>query len=232
MNCGVNGARVALAAALLWVGASGVRAQDYSYPTPPPQNAPPPPAPPEPPPPKVSEHRGLQGGVTIGVPVALDIDRDIVRPGADLQFFGGYDIGYMMFGLNLGVSWNPINFNEIPTVPPGVSPGRDPLTRLYFAPEVRAQIPNRSPIMPYVAATFDANWWHLRETAVGCNVWYCTQVAVFRFTPGFTAKAGIAIRLRGGNHVDVGVKYSLSGPGDFFNQRQQWVTPYVGYLVR
>ncbi|MEM9727045.1 MAG: hypothetical protein AAF997_00570 [Myxococcota bacterium] len=213
------------------LGAAEVAAQGYSYPTPLPQN--PPPAPPsEPPPPKVSEHRGLQGGVTIGVPIWLDIDRDIVRPGADLQFFGGYDIGYAMFGLNLGVSWNPINLNRVPNLPPNLDPGRDPLTRLYFAPEVRVQVPNPTPLLPYLAATFDVNWWRFRETTVACNVWYCTSVAVFRFTPGFTAKAGIALRLRGGKHIDLGLKYSLTGPGDFFNRREQWITPYVGFLIR
>ncbi|MGB5813492.1 MAG: hypothetical protein WBG86_23350 [Polyangiales bacterium] len=219
---------------LLWVlgvgwMASVASAQDYSYPTPPPQDQPYTTAPARPPapPPSVGSHRGFQGGFNLGVPISLDVERDVVRPGADLHFFGGYDIGYVMMGLNLGVMWTPIDLNQVST---GL--GRSPLTRLYFAPEVRVQLPNKSPILPYLAATFDVNWWRFRETQLACGIWYCTNVAVFRFTPGFTAKAGVAFRVSSGMYIDVGMKYSLSGSGDFFNSRQQWVTPYLGILAR
>jgi len=213
---------------------SNAVAQDYSYPTPPPQNQPYTTEPAYAPPPteKVSAHRGFQGGFNIGVPIWLDVDKDVVRPGADLHFFGGYDIGYAMFGLDLGAMWTPIDLNKVPNLPVGVSPGRSPVTRLYFAPEVRVQVPNKSPILPYVGVTFDINWWRFRETGIACGFWYCTQVAVFRFTPGFTAKAGVAFRVKQGVHIDLGVKYSLSGAGDFFLRREQWVTPYLGILIR
>lgn len=229
---------LSIAAALLsWTwGAPSVSAQGYSYPTPPSQNQPYStgpgynPAPPEKK--KVGDHRGLQGGFNIGVPLFLNTDNDVVRPGADLHLFGGYDIGYMMFGLDLGAMWNPINLDNVDNLPIGTNPGRSPVTRLYVSPEVRVQVPNKTPILPYIAATFDINFWRFRETTVACGFWYCTQVAVFRFTPGFTAKAGVGFRVKSGMHIDVGVKYSLSGTGDFFVQREQWVTPYVGFLVR
>ena len=214
--------------------AANARAQEYSYPRLPPPNetysAQPPPAPK----PKAPErkHRGLQGGFNIGVPLFRDIDKDVVRPGADLHGFGGYDIGYAMFGLDLGAMWTPIDLNKVSTPTSGTNPGRSPVTRLYFAPEVRVQVPNKSPILPYVAITFDANWWRFRETEVVCNFWYCAQVKVFRFTPGFTAKGGIAFRIRQGVHVDVGFKYSMSGTGNFFFRREQWITPYIGILAR
>ena len=223
----------AFSVALVSLGAYDAAAQGYTYPTPPPQDQPygaPPPAPE--PPEKVSAHRGFQGGFNIGVPIWLDVDKDVVRPGADLHFFGGYDMGYAMFGVNLGVMWTPIDGNQIPGLSPGESPGRNPLTRLYVAPEVRVQVPNKSPILPYAAMTFDINWWQFRETAIGCNFWYCTQVNIFRFTPGFTAKLGIAFRVKQGAHIDLGVKYSLSGPGDFFLRREQWFTPYLGFFFR
>jgi hypothetical protein len=223
----------ATCAAMTFFLAGGVLAQGYSYPTPPPQDQPygPPPAEPEPTP-KVSAHRGFQGGFNIGVPIFLDVDTNVVRPGADLHFFGGYDMGYVMFGVDLGVMWTPIDGNQIPGLSPGENPGRHPLTRLYVAPEVRAQVPNKSPVLPYAAMTFDINWWHFRETGLGCSFWYCTQVNVFRFTPGFTAKLGIAFRIKQGAHIDLGVKYSYSGAGDFFLRREQWVTPYVGFFFR
>jgi len=214
--------------------ASGAKAQDYSYPTPPPQNQPysTQPALEEPPPPPVKSHRGFQGGFNIGVPLFVDVDRDVVRPGADLHFFGGYDIGYAMFGIDLGAMWTPIDLDNFSELPPGVSGGRSPVTRLYFSPEVRVQVPNRTPILPYVAMTFDVNWWRFRDTGIACNFWYCTEVAVFRFTPGFTAKGGVAFRIKQGVHIDVGFKYSYSGAGDFFLRREQWITPYLGILAR
>ncbi|MEM7437296.1 MAG: hypothetical protein AAF436_19245 [Myxococcota bacterium] len=235
MTTGDRSRGVGLAVAVVvGMACASASAQDYTYPTPPPQNQPyttePEYAPP--PEPKVGDHRGLQGGFTIGVPIWFDVDRDVVRPGADLQFFGGYDIGYAMFGLNLGAMWTPIDLNQVANLPPGLNPGRSPLTRLYISPEARVQVPNKSPILPYLAAAFDINWWRFRDTEVRCNFWYCTSVAVFEFTPGFTGKVGVGLRARNGVHIDVGIKYSLSGAGNFFNSREQWVTPYVGVLVR
>jgi hypothetical protein len=228
---------------LLWTLAlvslltASVQAQDYSYPRLPPpsesyetQPMPPPASKSKPPPER--KHRGLQGGLNIGVPLFLDVDRNVVRPGADIHGFGGYDMGYAMFGLDLGAMWTPIDLRKVSTTPPEPNLERSPVTRLHFAPEVRVQIPNQSRILPYVAITFDANWWQFRETAIGCGFWYCAQFKVFRFTPGFTAKGGMAFRIREGVHIDVGFKYSLSGPGNFFLRREQWITPYIGVLGR
>ena len=177
-------------------------------------------------------HRGYQGAFNIGVPLFLDVDRDVVRPGADLNFFGAYDMGYVAFGLGAGVMWTPIRFDAIPEAPPGAGYGRRPMTRLYFAPELRVQVPNTTPMMPYVGITFDANWWRVAETDIVCGAFYCRRAAVFRFSPGMTAKLGLAFRVAQGAYLDLGVKYSLSGPGSFFPSRQQWVTPYFGMLFR
>lgn len=179
-----------------------------------------------------AKHRGYQGAFHIGVPIWLNIDRDVVRPGADLYGFGGYDMGYVVFGLSLGVMWVPINFNNIPEAPPGSSYDRRPMTRLYFAPEFRVQVPNKSPVLLHVGITFDANWWRVAATDIVCGAFYCVRTAVFRFTPGMTATLGLAFRVSTGAHIDVGVKYSLSGAGSFFLRREQWVTPYIGMLFR
>ncbi len=177
-------------------------------------------------------HRGYQGSFSLGVPIWLDVDRNVVRPGADLNFFGGLDIGYAVFGLALGAMWTPINFNSIP----GVSgQGRSPMTRLYFAPEFRVQVPNNSPMLPYLGITFDANWWRVKETEIICGgvyYYYCARVAIFRFTPGMTVKLGLAFKVSPGSYIDLGIKYSLSGKGSFFFRREQWVTPYLGFLFR
>jgi len=238
MRRGITRGRAVIAlsvAAAIHPGSTGrAVAQQYTYPTPLPQDQPwePQAAEPTPEPEKVSSHRGFQGGFNIGAPVFLDVDRDVVRPGADLHFFGGYDMGYGLFGIDLGAMFTPIDLGDVPGVMPGSDPGRSPTTRLYFAPEVRVQVPNESPLLPYVAMTFDANWWHFRETEVACNFWYCAQVNVFRFTPGFTAKVGLAFRIKQGAHIDVGAKYSFSGTGSFFRDRQQWVTGYLGFFIR
>jgi hypothetical protein len=177
-------------------------------------------------------HRGYQGSFSLGIPIWLNVDSNVVRPGADLNFFGGFDIGYAVFGLALGAMWTPINFYNIPNLPPGSGYDRSPMTRLYLAPEVRVQVPNNTPMLPYIGITFDANWWRVKATDIVCGYYYCTRVAVFRFTPGMTAKLGLAFEVSRGTHIDIGVKYSLSGPGSFFFRREQWITPYFGMLFR
>jgi hypothetical protein len=176
-------------------------------------------------------HRGYQGAFHIGVPIWLNVDRNVVRPGADLNFFGAYDMGYVAFGLGLGVMWTPINFYNIPEAT-GTGYERRPMTRLYLAPELRVQIPNNTPMMPYIGITFDANWWRVAQTDIICGAFYCRRASVFLFSPGMTVKLAIAFRAARGTYLDIGVKYSLTGPGSFFTRREQWVTPYFGMLFR
>jgi hypothetical protein len=47
-----------------------------------------------------------------------------------------------------------------------------------------------------------------------------------------TAKVGVGFKVSHGTHIDIGFKYSLSGSGNFFFRREQWVTPYIGILFR
>ena len=103
---------------------------------------------------------------------------------------------------------------------------------LYLAPELRVQVPNNTAMMPYVGITFDANWWRVKATDIVCGEYYCRRVSVFLFSPGMTAKFGLAFHVGHGNYIDLGVKYSLTGPGSFFYKREQWVTPYIGMLWR
>jgi len=188
------------------------------------------------PPPSSAEqramHRGYQGSFSLGVPIFLNVDKDVVRPGADLNFFGGFDIGYAVFGLGLGAMWTPINFYNIPEASAGSGYSRHPMTRLYLAPELRLQVPNNTPMLPYLGITFDANWWRVHSSDIVCGWYYCTRYAIFRFTPGMTAKLGFAFEVSRGTHIDIGVKYSLSGTGSFFYRREQWITPYIGMLFR
>ena len=187
-------------------------------------------------PPPVQEPGGkkpLEVGFTwslgIGVPIFLDVPRDVVRPGANIFFFGGADFGWFIIGGATGLQWNPINLNNLA----GFS-GKGPLTRIYLsAPEVRFQVPDLKVVLPYLSGSFDMNFWNFQETAIGCGYWYCSTYAVYRFTPGFTGKAGLGFNINeSGVHIDVGFQYSFTGKGNFFQDSGWWLSPYVGVLVR
>jgi hypothetical protein len=201
---------------------------------------PPPPAPPDqmistPPPPMVFEpeqKKGLDISFTwslgIGVPIFLDVPRAQVRPGANIFFFGGADFGFFILGGATGLQWNPIDLNEIV-----VNGGRSPLSRIYLSlPEVRFQIPDLKVVLPYISGSFDMNFWNFLDTEYGCDYWYCSSYNVYRFTPGFTGKAGLGFKIKGGVYIDAGFQYSFTGKGSFFNENGWWLAPYVGVLVR
>lgn len=219
-------------------------------PTPPP---PPPDMVSEPPPPQPGvqhadegRHLGFTWALQIGVPIFLNREvpagltttksgRDIERPGADISFFGGADFGYFVLGGVAGVGWNPIDLNGV-TVG-GVSlAGRSPLTRIFLSvPEVRFQLPDSNVVMPYISGSFDMNFWNFRETETTCTAYYyyyCSNYDVYRFTPGFTGRGGAAFEVKHGVYIDVGLRYSFSGKGNFFEESQWWLTPYAGVLVR
>jgi len=169
----------------------------------------------------------------IGVPIVLDVPLDVVRPGANIFFFGGADFGFFIIGGDFGLQWNPINLNN--AVVNGVAlSGRAPLTRIYFSlPEVRFQVPNLKLALPYISGAFDLNFWNFRESQVGCGYWYCSAYAVYRFTPGFTGKVGTAFNIKeSGVHIDVAFQFSFTGKGSFFNESGWWLAPVIGVLVR
>lgn len=181
------------------------------------------------------QKKGLEVSFTwslgIGVPIILDVPRDVVRPGANVFFFGGADFGWFIIGGDAGLQWNPIDLNNANIT--GIS-GRGPLTRIYLSvPDLRFQVPDLPVVLPYLGFSFDMNFWNFAETAVGCGYWYCSAYRVYRFTPGFTGKAGLGFNINeSGIHIDVGFQYSFSGKGNFFEDSGWWLAPYVGVLVR
>lgn len=204
-------------------------------------------APPPPPdsmisetPPPVQEPGGkkpLEVGFTwalgIGVPIVLDVPRENVRPGANINFFGGADFGWFIVGGDAGLQWTPVDLNGV-VINGAVLSGRHPLSRIYLSlPEFRFQVPDLKVVLPYLSGSFDMNFWNFQETAVGCGYWYCSSYAVYRFTPGFTGKAGVAFNIKeSGVHIDVGFQYSFTGKGNFFDETGWWLSPFVGVLVR
>jgi len=172
---------------------------------------------------------GFTWSLNIGVPIVLDVPRDVVRPGADIFFFGAADFGFFVIGGDFGLQWNPIDLNNLT----GFS-GRRPLSRIYLSvPEVRFQVPDLKVALPYISFAFDISFWNFAETGISCGYWYCSQVSVYRFTPGFHGKAGVALEIKNsGVHIDLGFKYSFTAKGNFFAQSGWWLEPYVGVLVR
>lgn len=197
----------------------------------------------DPPPVEEPQKKGLEvsftWGLSIGVPIILDVPRENVRPGAAINFFGAADFGWFAIGGDAGLQWNPIDFGGGTTVtlPDGSTvtlSGRSPLTRIYLsAPEFRFQVPDLPVVLPYISGSFDMNFWNFAETQVGCGYWYCSRYSVYRFTPGFTGKAGLGFNINeSGVHIDVGFQYSFTGKGNFFDESGWWLAPYVGVLVR
>ena len=171
--------------------------------------------------------------LNIGVPIILDVPRQNVRPGANLNFFGAADFGFFAIGGDFGLQWNPIDLDGV-NVGGVLLSGRSPLTRIYITlPEVRFQVPDLKIVLPYISGAFDMNFWNFQETSVGCGYWYCSRYSVYRFTPGFTGKVGLGFNINeSGVHIDLGFQYSFTGKGNFFDETGWWLSPYVGVLVR
>jgi hypothetical protein len=172
----------------------------------------------------------FQGGAQIGVPIFLNVDHGIVRPGASLMGWGGFDLGWFVFDFGLGFQWTRINTDNIPVVVEHL--GYEPLVRLFFSPEVRFQVPTIDAVLPYVTGSFDANIWSFAALGSGCAWYYCRDDSRGKFAPGFTGKVGLGIRLKGAMHLDVGFQYSMSGKGAFFERMQWWLAPFVGFFYR
>lgn len=176
-------------------------------------------------------------GVDIGVPVVLDVDRELIRPGANLHLQGGVDLGYFAGFLHGGFRWIPVDFDRADQAGHDTygGAGRQPLKNPYFGLGIRLQAPNPSRVLPYVSGSFDFNFWNFSETDVACVgyiYWWCNSYDVYRFTPGFSGRAGIAVDLAAGLYIDLGVGMSMSFEGDFFDENMTWMEPYLGVLHR
>ncbi len=178
------------------------------------------------------------GGFDVGVPLWLNgVDRDLVRPGVNLHLQGGLDLGYLGFFVHGGFRFIPIDFDRAADArhPEYEGQGRDPLKNPYFGLGMRAQVPNRSRLMPYLSGSFDFNFWHFREESVACGgyyYWWCADYDVYEFTPGFTGRAGLAIYLGQCLYADLGAGVSMSFEGNFFDENQTWVEPFGGLSCR
>jgi opacity protein-like surface antigen len=172
----------------------------------------------------------FQGGMEVGVPIFLNVDHSIVRPGGSVMGWAGFDIGWFVMEFGLGLQWNPIQTNNIPDIIGAA--GLEPLTRLHFSPGVRLQVPTIDQVLPYITGAFDANIWSFPAFGTGCGWYYCRNDGRGKFAPGFTGKAGLGIRLKNQMYLDVGFQYSFSGKGLFFERSQWWFEPFIGFIYR
>jgi hypothetical protein len=172
----------------------------------------------------------FQGGAQLGVPIFLGVDHSIVRPGASLTGWGGFDLGWFVFDFGLGFQWTRIDTYNIPGI--FDRPGNEPLVRLFFSPEIRFQVPTIDAVLPYITGSFDANIWNFAALGSGCAWYYCRNDGRGKFAPGFSGKAGLGIRLKGAMFLDVGFQYSMSGKGQFFERTQRWLSPFIGFFYR
>jgi hypothetical protein len=187
-------------------------------------------------PPVRPPHRAF-GAFDLGVPIVMNTDRDLVRPGANLHVTGGLDLGFVAFFLHGGFRAVPLDFDRYAKHghPAYTGEGRDPLKNPYFGFGVKGQFPNRTRLLPYASVSFDFNFWNFRETEVSCGgyyYWWCDDYNVYRFTPGFTGTLGGAIYVARGFYVDLGLAVAMSFKGDFFDKSQWWLEPQVGVLHR
>lgn len=167
----------------------------------------------------------------IGVPLFYDVPRDIVRPGVDFGGRIGLDWGYFGAFIDAGVALIPIDLNALR---PGL--GKDPLVRLHGGLGVRLQYPTKY-VRPYADLVLDFNGWSFRSIEFDCvgvlpGGFWCTGTGAFEFSPGWSGRAGVHIKVKGHWSIDVGSAFSMSYRGNLFSRPQFWLEPYLGFTIR
>jgi hypothetical protein len=196
---------------------------------------------PAPAPPKAPTRSRIQlrsfGAFDVGMPLVLDVDRNLIRPGVNLHMRGGLDIGYVAFFAHGGWRAIPVDFERSAENghPEYAGEGRDPLQNISFGFGLQGQIPNRTRVLPYLGASFDFNFWHFRESAVACGgyyYWYCANYNVYEFAPGLSGRLGMAVDMARGVYLDLALGMSMSFEGEFFERNEVWLEPFVGVGFR
>ena len=181
--------------------------------------------------PMTSVDTGMKSSISIfaGAPVFLDVDNEIVRPRAALDIRFGFDLGYITFDFDTGFQANRVRASRLDLDPPLSD---DTLKRVHFGFGTRFQVPNDSNVLPYLSVNFDFNWWNLFEQQIICGGWVCGGHSKYRFTPGFTGRAGMAFDIGSGLLLDVGLGAGMSLTGSFFEEKVYWLEPYIGVTFR
>jgi len=163
-----------------------------------------------------------------GVPVYLDVDHDIVRPGYAFDGRFGIDVHYVSFDFEMGFQGNAVDGSK--SDPPPFD--RETLRRVHVGFGLRLQIPNETRLLPYVSGAFDCAWWHLNENQIVIGNGVIFGYPKFNFAPGFSGRAGFAIRTGTDVYVDLALGFGMSFPGGFFDQNRYWLSPQIGFTYR
>ena len=169
----------------------------------------------------------IEFGFDVGVMLWNGVDRDIVRPGGTVDARFGWDYKWWVPMFALGFRGNGVNLNNIPGAP--ASTPRETLTNIFFSAGMRFVAPNRTRVAPFADGWFDFNWWHLNQTQIICDPWYCSGYNQYRFTPGFHGRVGMQIRVAPQADLEIGFGAGYSFQGQFFLRNRSWLEPSVGF---
>jgi len=169
----------------------------------------------------------MEFGFDVGVMLWNGVDRDVVRPGGTVDARFGWDYKWWVPMFALGFRGNGLNLYNVPGAPAGTR--RETLTNIFFSAGMRFVVPNRTRVAPFADGWFDFNWWHLNETQVICDPWYCSGYNQYRFTPGFHGRVGMQIRVAPHADLEVGFGAGYSFQGQFFSTNRSWLEPSVGF---
>jgi hypothetical protein len=93
-------------------------------------------------------------------------------------------------------------------------------------------------VTPVVGALVDLNWWHVSgDNSIACGgyyYWGCYQVANYRYTTGFSLKAGVDFRFFRNDRFSLGtgVQPQVTLAGGPFREAEWWLSPYVLFTAR
>jgi hypothetical protein len=173
------------------------------------------------------EYPHIEVGFDVGVMLWNGVDRDIVRPGGTVDVRLGWDYEWWVPMFALGFRGNGLNLYNVPGAPAGTR--RETLTNIFFSAGMRFVIPNHTRVAPFLDGWFDFNWWHLNETQIICDPWYCTGYNQYRFTPGFHGRVGMQIRVAPHADLEIGFGAGYSFQGQFFLTNRSWLEPSIGF---
>jgi hypothetical protein len=178
-----------------------------------------------PPPQAARSRRSTEAGFDLQVPIWFTPDDGAIDPGFGFAGRFGLLVGrYLVPELHLG--WQ-INWMDEDVV--GFDRSMD---IFYFSVGARVRFDSGGLVTPFVSGAFDMSFVHFEgDEDVYCGgyyYYYCDTVANYEFTPGFSAKVGVAFEMSRDVAIDVGARIAMVFETDVFPQAEGYVSPFVG----
>ncbi len=188
----------------------------------------------EPDPYQLSVHQkySLKIDLLAQVPIPVTDDNDSSRVGFGIAALFGWDFGFLLPSVGVGWSWSRLN------LPPGYRDDTRSLKRFHMSLGLVAEFENESIVTPVLGALVDFNFWHVAgDDGIVCGgyyYWGCYQVENYRYTTGFTLRAGIDVRLFRDDRFSLGagVQPQVTLQGGPFTQAEWWLSPYALFTFR